>query len=493
MIIDSRDLKGYSAYDLLRAAASGYVGIDQRLLHALVDTPDQTLPDIVRFASETSDDRISLDGDLVSIFHYLKSPAGLPFLIELARRDPTDIGDDLVEAFVAIGKPAVEPLLELYSALGDEHGTEVAFLLAGMGVKDPRILELLLRRLDVDWSDGLFHLEVYGEPAAIPLLQSRIESTDDDELQLDLTDTIRELQQPKSHTEVTEFDIWDLYPPEDEPAFGVIPEDERLQFLDAPDEQLRESAARSFFGQEFSVAARAKLLETARQDSSPLVRSACWRNFFDLVEDEPELRRSLLDRLSNPETDAVERAGLAIALAQHSDQPPVREAIMSAVENPGTRARGMEAVWRSFDESFSGLPAKYIDDPDLEVRRNAIWGIGYLKITRDAGLLRKFFEIESLRPDALHNYAIAAPGTTNRKKVFELYEKIAEIAQGFADGEEAIVKAGLDVRLMNAGLPPIFDSEEDSEPEPSVASPKVGRNDPCPCGSGKKYKKCCGQ
>ena len=24
-------------------------------------------------------------------------------------------------------------------------------------------------------------------------------------------------------------------------------------------------------------------------------------------------------------------------------------------------------------------------------------------------------------------------------------------------------------------------------------SPKVGRNDPCPCGSGKKYKKCCGR
>jgi uncharacterized protein YecA (UPF0149 family) len=24
------------------------------------------------------------------------------------------------------------------------------------------------------------------------------------------------------------------------------------------------------------------------------------------------------------------------------------------------------------------------------------------------------------------------------------------------------------------------------------ARPKVGRNDPCPCGSGRKYKKCCG-
>ena len=26
-----------------------------------------------------------------------------------------------------------------------------------------------------------------------------------------------------------------------------------------------------------------------------------------------------------------------------------------------------------------------------------------------------------------------------------------------------------------------------------VAAAKVGRNEPCPCGSGKKYKKCCGQ
>jgi SWIM/SEC-C metal-binding protein len=28
-------------------------------------------------------------------------------------------------------------------------------------------------------------------------------------------------------------------------------------------------------------------------------------------------------------------------------------------------------------------------------------------------------------------------------------------------------------------------------PVPVAAGPKVGRNDPCPCGSGKKYKKCC--
>ncbi|MBA4357843.1 MAG: YchJ family protein [Humidesulfovibrio sp.] len=28
--------------------------------------------------------------------------------------------------------------------------------------------------------------------------------------------------------------------------------------------------------------------------------------------------------------------------------------------------------------------------------------------------------------------------------------------------------------------------------DPVVRGPKTGRNDPCPCGSGKKFKKCCG-
>ena len=30
-------------------------------------------------------------------------------------------------------------------------------------------------------------------------------------------------------------------------------------------------------------------------------------------------------------------------------------------------------------------------------------------------------------------------------------------------------------------------------PKTVVAEKKVGRNEPCPCGSGKKYKKCCGE
>jgi preprotein translocase subunit SecA len=33
---------------------------------------------------------------------------------------------------------------------------------------------------------------------------------------------------------------------------------------------------------------------------------------------------------------------------------------------------------------------------------------------------------------------------------------------------------------------------ESSEPSQRHTGEKVGRNDPCPCGSGKKYKKCHG-
>ena len=34
--------------------------------------------------------------------------------------------------------------------------------------------------------------------------------------------------------------------------------------------------------------------------------------------------------------------------------------------------------------------------------------------------------------------------------------------------------------------------DADASNTPAKAAPRIGRNDPCPCGSGKKYKKCCG-
>ena len=40
----------------------------------------------------------------------------------------------------------------------------------------------------------------------------------------------------------------------------------------------------------------------------------------------------------------------------------------------------------------------------------------------------------------------------------------------------------------NDDVPEMLNEESDTIIK---SSPKIGRNDPCPCGSGKKYKKCC--
>ena len=59
----------------------------------------------------------------------------------------------------------------------------------------------------------------------------------------------------------------------------------------------------------------------------------------------------------------------------------------------------------------------------------------------------------------------------------ELHEDLEALLQ---EGAEGIIGSAIDRlnRMRLAGLK-------------AELQPKAGRNDPCPCGSGKKYKKCC--
>ena len=45
----------------------------------------------------------------------------------------------------------------------------------------------------------------------------------------------------------------------------------------------------------------------------------------------------------------------------------------------------------------------------------------------------------------------------------------------------------------SSGIWYFFDGKMVSAGQYRRETPKVGRNDPCPCGSGRKYKKCCGK
>ncbi len=46
---------------------------------------------------------------------------------------------------------------------------------------------------------------------------------------------------------------------------------------------------------------------------------------------------------------------------------------------------------------------------------------------------------------------------------------------------------------MLAGQSAAAEQSGNRKTEQRVVEDKIGRNDPCPCGSGKKYKKCCGK
>jgi hypothetical protein len=65
------------------------------------------------------------------------------------------------------------------------------------------------------------------------------------------------------------------------------------------------------------------------------------------------------------------------------------------------------------------------------------------------------------------------------------------ITSGGAMSEEA-ADARIDLAYHRASANPSLSAEELGRPPTSPSTPKVGRNDPCPCGSERKYKKCHG-
>ena len=68
------------------------------------------------------------------------------------------------------------------------------------------------------------------------------------------------------------------------------------------------------------------------------------------------------------------------------------------------------------------------------------------------------------------------------------------IGDRFAKNKKKDKLSGLSRRTMSAEDIEAEDDliNETEKVEPSKADVNPGRNDPCPCGSGKKYKKCCG-
>ena len=150
----------------------------------------------------------------------------------------------------------------------------------------------------------------------------------------------------------------------------------------------------------------------------------------------------------------------------------------------------------------------------------------------DKGALQRFWQQYFLIEKGIYEKLLTNPDEVVRGTVKELADKYGvEVMTmvGFLDGindslkvqnpieemeEDTVVNLGFDKELLYKNmvdakadwlyeLPQwneIFTEEkrkelymEQKKSGTVVKGPKIGRNDPCPCGSGKKYKHCCGR
>lgn len=152
--------------------------------------------------------------------------------------------------------------------------------------------------------------------------------------------------------------------------------------------------------------------------------------------------------------------------------------------------------------------------------------------TADKNQLQKFWSEYFLTEKGIYEKLLSNPeevvsGTV--KELAEKYEISVQTMTGFLDGindslkeqnpieemtEDTVVNLGFDKVLLYKNMVdakadwlyelPMWDEIFDAETKKNlyreakkmntiVKGKKIGRNDPCPCGSGKKYKHCCGR
>ncbi|MEJ5366758.1 MAG: HEAT repeat domain-containing protein [Bryobacteraceae bacterium] len=490
------------AVELLRQAEQGRIGFDQRLLRSLLKRPEETLDALEKIAPEPGPDAVvDLTEQIFDLYRALRSPRAIPFYLELLKHSREGVPDELVEAFAELGEAAVEPLLAAWEQASEDDRPDVLFVLASAGVPHPRLRELVEQAIENDPYEGALCASLCRDKELLPALRAALDALPPGESHRHerkaLEEAIEALESAGEREEPEPFDILGQYPEEALPLFDYVPPATALEFLDHPDAVYRKKAAESFEGEDIPDHVRDRLLRAAKEDPDPEVRGAALRG-LESRNAEPEVRELLERVLRDSSRPAAERAGALVSLAAPDPGEELHRAIQAAYEQPEMRAAAVQAMWRTASRRYWKQISESLKSDDMEVALAAVQAVGALAAPDLAMELEPLFEHEELREAALFSYALAVRHETTPKSVRRLLEKIADRAGGLSPDEEDTVAKALDVRLEREGYRPVFFPEEEDEPgeedlRPApVRSEKTGRNDPCPCGSGKKYKKCCG-
>jgi preprotein translocase subunit SecA len=118
-------------------------------------------------------------------------------------------------------------------------------------------------------------------------------------------------------------------------------------------------------------------------------------------------------------------------------------------------------------------------DPLIEYQHEGFAMFGEMMSRIDEDIVNLIFKVQTLEGKRIRGVFLSVPQSISAP----------ELSTDFASRmpQKEIPDAGQ--VLPESNLP----AREKPQPFRTPPGTKVGRNDPCPCGSGKKYKKCCGK
>lgn len=142
-----------------------------------------------------------------------------------------------------------------------------------------------------------------------------------------------------------------------------------------------------------------------------------------------------------------------------------------------------------FDLIIKDYEAKMIETPVMNEFEKAI----SLRVI-DSSWVEHMNAMEHLKEGiGLRGYGQVNPIQAYTTEGYELFDKLLDridndIAVFLLKAE---VKQNIERKQTLSGT--ANDGKEKIKQKPKKTSVKIGRNDPCPCGSGRKYKQCCGK
>lgn len=140
----------------------------------------------------------------------------------------------------------------------------------------------------------------------------------------------------------------------------------------------------------------------------------------------------------------------------------------------------LQGAWEKYQHSLH-LNEEIGDKSGIANSLHNLGTLAYSEKKKDYALALQYF----LKSKMLLNQ-IGIPGQETEDYIFEIRRKL-----GLLHFKIAVQEA---LRQLPDDAKEYVDIEKFTQ-DTTVrrTEPKVGRNDPCPCGSGKKYKKCCGR